>query len=60
MRGKDTDTLKALVTAASGWRTAAAGQNVTLFQLNATMPDGRAIVLFWSEADNDWTVQTQG
>lgn len=67
MRGTDTSTLQKLVTAASGWRTNATTQGVSLFQINAVMPDGRPVVLAWNDeailnADGthtgDWLVTT--
>jgi hypothetical protein len=56
--GKQADTLKLLVTAASDWRTAAATQGVVLTQINASMSDGKSLALIWSEADKDWTIET--
>lgn len=58
MLGKQTDTLRLLVQAASSWRTAAQAQGVEVFQVNARMQDGRAVTLFWQEGEDDWLVTT--
>lgn len=58
MRGTDVTLLQKLLTAASGWRTTAQSQGVAVFQVNATMPDGKAVVLLWDADANDWLVTT--
>lgn len=67
MRGTDTPILSQLLNAAGNWRNAADGEGVSLVQINAIFPDGKAVVLSWdAEAiDNgdgtfvgDWIVDT--
>ena len=67
MLGRHTDELYQLAQAATNWRNTAATVGVDLFQINAAMPDGRAVVLKW-EAEavpddpanpGDWVVTAQ-
>lgn len=47
MLSNSVDVLQDFVNAANSWRSTANTKNVDLFQVNATFPDGRAVVLFW-------------
>lgn len=49
MLSNSVDVLQDFVNAATSWRSSAAAKDVVLFQVNATFPDGRAVVLKWEE-----------
>ncbi len=58
MLGKHADLLKSLVAAATTWRTQALAQGVELTQVNAVMPDGKPVTLFYAVEQVDWHVDT--
>lgn len=47
MLSNSVTTLQDFVNAANGWRDTASSKDVDLFQVNATFPDGRPVVLKW-------------
>jgi hypothetical protein len=58
MFGKQTDLLNKLLTGANSWRSTATAQGVTLTDINAVFPDGRAVNLHYNEQESDWEVTT--
>lgn len=58
MRGSDVTLLQKLIAAAGDWRKAGTTVGVTVYQINATMPDGNDVVLFWDSEAADWNVST--
>lgn len=60
MLSNSVTTLQDFVNAANDWRDTAAAAGVDLFQVNATFPDGRPVVLKWDEdaidnGDGTWS-----
>lgn len=58
VRSDDVDTLQLLVTAAHEWQTIAAGQNVVLTIITATI-NGKVVKLYWDEAQQIWDITAE-
>lgn len=58
MLSEDMPVLQQLIDAAVLWQASAVSVNVKLSQLNATMPDGSMVVLYWDDAHSQWNVDT--
>lgn len=58
MLSEDMPVLQQLIDAGVLWQTAAISVNVKLTQINATMPDGSMVVIYWSDEHSQWNVDT--
>ena len=56
MLAEELGLLGQLVTAATGWHNQAATLNVSINQMNITMPDGGVVVMYWDTAKNEWNL----
>lgn len=58
MQSSNLPQLGQLVTAATGWRSTGLTVSVQVQQINAIMPDGSTVVLYWDTLNSDWNVVT--